>query len=536
MNFEWKCSFVRIICYTGVLVSLFYAGYLVWIIVNVPFAGIDVTAKGNSVIINSVEPYSWLADQAIHRGDRLLLIDGMPAIEKKSVIKHGYVDHAKRIMITRSEKLYEYTIDHGNNFFENFISLFVPIILYLTCFIMACFLLKFTNRSKSIPIIILFLAILAPTLLNTSAYQRLSNWIGHFIGFSMCFSLVLFIHFLIDYFKSTLQSLIAKLLLTMLYISAIFVFVVRFYVHYPLELVFTLFTFILALYLIVKLYIKTRKTDGSRIVQVLLSGVFLSLFPFVFLFALPELIFNQSIMLAQWTTPFLVFLPITLFYLVIATSLIDVSFIIGRLSYYSVISLLSTTVSLLGYFMIMNRADSSILVYFRLGLFIFVLTLVIQYLKEYVDFRLRGWLFPKRKDYQMSLNRFLRRIKPGYKLSDLAFIMKREVERVLPVEKADLVRIESDQNKTFLINHSEIDMTEYGALPLFIPQGKIQTINMIILVTLLQQLLETTVLLEALQKENGLMLMLMVGLGKQHILNGKHLSDKYIDLHPEIVI
>ncbi|MFX3618169.1 MAG: ATP-binding protein [Sporolactobacillus sp.] len=473
MNLDWKRRLVCVICYTGVFVSLLYAGYLVWIIVNVPFAGIDVTVEGKSVVIDSVEPYSWITAHIVDKRDKLLLIDGMPAMKKASVIKSGYVDHASKITIIRGEKRYEYTTGHGFSFFGAFISFFVPIILYLICFLMACFLFKFINKNKSIPVLILFLATFAPILLNISAYQRLSNWTGYYITFSMCISLNLFIHFLINYFESMFQNFIAKLLLIVLYICAVFVFMGRIYFQYPLELVFTLFAFIIAIYLIVKLYIKTRKKDVARIIQVLLSGVFLSLFPFVFLYALPNLFFNQSIVIAQWTTPFLALLPITLFYLVITTSLVDISFIIGRLSYYSVISLVLTIISLSGYF-ILNRSNTPIVNYFGPGLLLFVLTFIILYVKEYIDFRLREWLFPRRKDYQMSLNRFLKRMKPGYKLSDLASITKNEIERILPVEKANLVRIKSHQNEMDLMNDLGTDPSEYSKLPLFDPQGKIQ--------------------------------------------------------------
>jgi two-component system sensor histidine kinase ComP len=340
---------------------------------------------------------------------------------------------------------------------------------------MGSFLIHRSTHDKSITLLILFLAAIGPVFLIISAHQRLYDyWSGNGITLTMCFSLAFLVHFLSVYFKETFHRMRAKVLLIALYIGAAIAVALRIvHIHYPVELGFTLLAFTVLLYSVIEIYWTTRVTAKRRIVQILLSGLFLALLPFVAFYALPDLLNIRPIMNWEWTTPFFLFLPITLFYLVIATSLIDVSFIIGRLSYYSVISLVLTTISLSGYFM-MTRNDGSILAYFRLGLLLFFLSLIILYLKEYVDFRLRGWLFPKRKDYQMSLNHFMKRMKPGYKLSDLAFITKNEIEHVLPVEKANLVRVQGGQNKYNLIDDSDTDRAEYSELPSFASQGKIQ--------------------------------------------------------------
>jgi two-component system sensor histidine kinase ComP len=455
--------------------SFAYACYLLWVIFTVPYIGLFVTASGHSVVVDDIGRYSWADTKPINEGDQLLLVDGKPAIENTSLRRTGYVKSAGTITILRGQHVITYRVNDYLTFSNALFSFIVPFLFAIVCLIMGVFLIRLSTHDESLTVLILFLATIGPVFLTISAHQRLYDyWSRIGITLTMCFSLVFLIHFLYVFFKDALDCMRFKFLLMALYIGAGIAVALRiFHIHYPVELVFTLLAFSVLLYLLIEIYRKTHATTKSRIVQILFSGLFLALFPFVAFYTLPALIDFQPIMNWEWTTPFFLLLPITLFYLVVTTSLIDVSFIFGRLSYYSVISLVLTTISLLGYF-IMNRDDGSILAYFRLGLIIFALTLIILYVKEYVDFRLRGWLFPKRKDYQMSLNHFLRRMKPGYKLSDLAFIMKREVERVLPVEKADLVQIESDQNKTIRIDNSDTDMTEYSELPSFTLQGKIQ--------------------------------------------------------------
>lgn len=455
--------------------SFVYACYLLWVIFTVPYIGLFVTASGHSVVIDDIERYSWADTKPINEGDQLLLVDGKPAIENTSLRRTGYVKSAETITILRGQHVITYRVNDYLSFSNALFSFIVPFLFAVVCLIMGGFLIRLSTHDKSLTFLILFLAAIGPVFLTISAHQRLYDYLSRIgITLTMCFSLVFLIHFLSVYFKKALHPMCSKFLLMALYIGAGIAVALRiFHIHYPVELGFTLLAFSVLLYLLIKIYWKTRATTKKRIVQILLSGLFLALFPFVAFYTLPALIDFHPIMNWEWTTPFFLFLPITLFYLVIATSLIDVSFIIGRLSYYSVISLVLTTISLSGYF-ILNRADSSILVYFRLGLIIFVLTLIILYVKEYVDFRLREWLFPKRKDYQMSLNHFLKRMKPGYKLSDLAFIMKSEIERVLPVERADLIRVQGDQNKMNLMNDSGTEPAEYSGLPLFVPQGKIQ--------------------------------------------------------------
>ncbi|MFT8871593.1 MAG: ATP-binding protein [Sporolactobacillus sp.] len=142
----------------------------------------------------------------------------------------------------------------------------------------------------------------------------------------------------------------------------------------------------------------------------------------------------------QWTTPFFLFIPLTLTYLVLSKTLIDVDFIVGRLSYYGTASFVLTILVSVLYYVFDSAALNHPAHAVRFSLIIFTLFLVSFYLREYIDFRLRDRLFPKRKDYQESVNRLLRVALPGYRQFDLARVLDQELAHNLPVQQVHLIR------------------------------------------------------------------------------------------------
>ncbi|WP_229727439.1 ATP-binding protein [Sporolactobacillus putidus] len=426
-----------------------------------------MNTEKSKVIVDSIDSYSWASGQPIQKGDIVQLIDGYPARYKLSVQNGHFIDHADTITIIRKNQSHQYIINGSQSVSEIFYAFLVPVPSFLICFLMACYMYKYHRKNTAVPVLILFLAVTGPILLNISANFRVYNWIRYVITLSMCFSLVLFLHFLKEYFTLWSLTFITKHILSILYIGAFFVFINRvWHAAYPFELIYVSIVFILIVFLIFRLYIKTIGLEIHRSVQVLLFGTFLALFPFVALYALPRLFFNESIMLWEWTTPFLIFLPVTLTYLVLSSSLIDVSFVISRLAYYSLLSLFLTVISLSGSILLLpDLAVKGLLSLIRVGLFIFMSVLIFCYAKEYIDYRLRKQLYPKRQDFQASLNRFMQWMKPQYKLSDLAFILKREVENCLPVEEVTLAKVESERQTVSLIDNKVIHVSDDHSWP-----------------------------------------------------------------------
>lgn len=194
----------------------------------------------------------------------------------------------------------------------------------------------------------------------------------------------------------------------------------------------------------------------------LFAGILLALMPFVALYALPIMIFNDTIMPWEWTTPFLVFLPGTEGYLAMTYKMIDLSFIINRLHYYCLMSLMITSVILTGILVLdPGKLPGDIFGIARLALFIFTVLLLFLYIKDYVEYRLRKIMFPKRQDSQMSLNRFLQWMKSEHKLDNLAFILKREIENCLPAKEVTLVKVDQKGEAISLLDNRKVSVARY---------------------------------------------------------------------------
>ncbi|WP_100487628.1 histidine kinase [Sporolactobacillus pectinivorans] len=444
------------------LCSLLVAAYSLLTIIAYPDIGLRLEVHNNKVVVTDVDPYSWAAGQTIRAGDQILYIDGKKAIN--FIDGSGYLYHAKNIE-TFSKGVHHYQINNTLSFLNLSFSLLIPAAFFLCCFLLSILLFKhhrtLTNETH---VLIVFFSVIGPVFLDISTNQRILNWTGSLIEFSMTMGLVLLIHFLMNYFQPWSHRISSRLL-CVLYFCSLIIFVSQIYgtFNFYLLLYFVFFTVLFILFLLAVLYFQSQGKGMRKQIQVLLLGFFMGLFPFVILYTLPNLMFQQAILDWEWTTPFFILVPLTLGYLVLSSVMIDVDFIVDRFSYYGAISFIFTGLSLATFFIL--APDQSLLNYVRFALCIFGLSLLILYSKEYVDFRFRKQLFPKWQDYQESLNRLLEWARPGYKLTDLAFILKREMEHCLPVENVTLKRKAGRSAKSPGIDKPEDQSSQSCQLP-----------------------------------------------------------------------
>lgn len=454
---------MRFLLLTGLFLSFILATYFVFVIFKYPYIGIIVKKADHQIVVDSVDPYGWASEQSIYRGDVIRLIDGRSPTKKPSVQHKEIISDAKKITIERGNQDVQYKIDNHQPVTGMIYYFLVPSVFFLVCFSLGCFLFKFLDKNKSIPVLILFLAVIAPVLLNISANSRIYNWSRYTVGIFMCISLVLLLHFLRNYYHSS-SRLVSNHVLSFLYLGAGLVLINRVIAaDYPLELFFVPVVFIILMISVFRLYYQTKNSEVKKSLQVLFTGIFLALMPFVTLYALPIVIFKDSIMPWEWTTPFLVFLPITTGYLVLTYKMIDLSFIINRLHYYCLMSLMIMSVILTGTLAFdPGKLSGNIFRITRLALFVFTVILLFLYIKDYVEYRFRKIMFPKRQDFQMSLNRFLQWMKSEHKLANLAFILKREIENFLPAKEVTLVKVDQNGKAISLLDNTKVNVTHHS--------------------------------------------------------------------------
>lgn len=440
--------------------SLFAALHFVSMILQYPYVGIYTDMKGSRVITEYIAPYSWAKQAGIQPGERVLSIDGQPAFANRNVVRYGEIEQARSVTLMRGHKALSLKVEKGESGSALLYYLIIPAVFFLMCFAMGCFLYTRQQKNRAVPVLIAFMAVAGIMLLEVGANTRQDEWSLRLTVFSMLYGHVLMMHFLRKYFASWSLFFMSKLSLVFLYLAASFIFIYSMLFSekeinagYPLELIFSAAVFVMMCIQTIRLYIRVKKTEYRKIVQILMAGFFLSLCPFAILYALPLVAFGVPVTPLEWTLPFLIFMPMTLFYLVISKFFIDISFIIGRLAYYGGLSLLATVLILSGFLSVMYRSMGwNPIEAARMGICTLIVVLFLLYSKEYLDYYLRKRLFPKRQDFQTSLNRFLKWSKTEYNMSDFVFILQQEAENCLPVEKAMLVKIDAAGRPVSLLN------------------------------------------------------------------------------------
>lgn len=437
---------MRFLLFTSLALSIIVAIYCSWGTLHYTDIGLRLNNQSHKVIVDNVEPQSWAAQHSIRSGDQVVLIDDHPASQNMAAEKNIYVFGIRTLVVMDKTGLQSYTINNKRTFIPLLFSFIIPALFFISCIFLAGLILKRKEKmSKEQSLLFILLIVIAPIFLEISANHRIAHWIIYPVEFSMTISLVLLIHFLMTFFHicglRVKQFLIPTLYICSMVVVILEIFNNIFLITYSPLFIYSFFEIGIIIWLLARLFAESRGEANEKTVKFLLFGFLLAFLPFIVCFVLPRLIFRQEILSWQWTTPFFLLVPLTLGYLVLSKALVDVDFIIGRLFYYGAISLVGTGFMTVYY--VVCQATKRPLNDIRFSLLAFITLLLFLYAKEYIDFYLRDFLFPARKDYQDSIGRVLRTAKQGYRLRDLIRVMKQELEHNLPVEHVILREIKA---------------------------------------------------------------------------------------------
>lgn len=432
--------------------SLTLTIHFMLVILNQPYVGVYTLKDGNKVTVSQVAPYSWGESARIQPGDTMLSIDGQPAFENRNVRIFNMVGLAHKLTLDRDGTVRSLVVDNNSSQWALLFYLVLPLGFFVTCFVEVLFLYLRKERKSVVHVLIALLVTLSPLLFEIAANARHDSWSLRLTSFSILFTLVFLVHFLRDYFLPCGFRLISDWMLGCLYLCASMIFINScFFVsrevnaYYQQELVFSVFVFSLLCVQLARLYTQIKASEYGRVIHLLIVGFMLSTLPFIALYAAPNMIIGTSLVPVEWTTPFIIILPITLCSMILSSAFIDMSFYIGQFGYYCALSFIITLMMMLTFLGVTQRhfteRPEAVV---RFGLVCFVTALLILYVKEYSDYRLRDMLHPHRVSRQSALNRFLQTSKSEYTLRHVALMLRRAVQSELPVEDAGIVIIKAD--------------------------------------------------------------------------------------------
>jgi two-component system sensor histidine kinase ComP len=453
---------------SSLLPILFVIGitlYSIVIILKYPLIGIEVKEQNNQFIIESIYEKGWSKNQPINEGDILKLVDGKNPKEHSTVNLFYRVEKAKDITIEgKDSKITTYDISNDDLENQYLIYLFFPLLFIFTTIGFSIFLYLKKKEDKSAIILIYFLLSLGTCYLSASLSTR-GDVLGRILTIvTLPGSILLFMHFLKMYFNSYHLAFIRTRVLHILYIlclgfillmAVLFIFNGFYSILNLVQLVLYVILIVSLLFHLVLFYVKNKDSEGKGVLRILWFGLFLALGPFLFLYAIPVILFDKELISAEVTSIFLIIIPIVFFYLQFADKLFDIDFLLGRIRFYSLLSLPFTILIVLVlrlFFHIKILSSAG----FLFSLLLFMGIVVFLFLKEYLDYRIGHHLFSKVGNFDNSLYKFFQKAMDETKVDSLINNLINEIRNVLMVKDVAYLEIgSSDKNGCWEIKNKD---------------------------------------------------------------------------------
>lgn len=446
----------------AIYISIILTIYFTYLMIKYPLIGIEVEKQNDHWIVNDIYDNGWAAYQQIEKGDIIHLINGKNPEEHDTVTKYNRIEKAESITIIDGNSINEYVIKfiHSDS---QFLLLLFPIIFTLLTISLSIFLYYRTN-DRSSKILIYFLLTMGICYLSAVGSAR-GDILGRLLNIiTFHIPSFLFIVFMNSYLKRFGLVFLSWIQIVKLYIYNVLLLILIAFILLLnkinfdirlLELIF--FSTIISSLIIYKFYfyIVHKNTSVRNILRILVSSLFIAFSPFVIMYVIPIALSGK-----QWFSPeiasgFLIIIPITFVYLQIAEKLFDIDFLLNRIRYYL---LLSFPYAIALSAVLILFLDDDIPYYLHIGMFcmILVLTTLFLYAKEYIDYKLRNYLFSPKGSLDKSLSNFFQQAKRETRVEDLINRVKVEIKNVLQIKEiasieinkvGDRYQVTSDKNK-----------------------------------------------------------------------------------------
>lgn len=439
-----------------VLFSLLYFAYIVYFTQNGILVGTYVSETANHELkVEKMTKSTYGKYMGLKEGDLILEVSGKKPTSEN--IKRNYLAKAEHLKVKRDNheiQLHNMEYISLNNSYSFFIYI-IPCIFFALSLLCAFYIYR-VNRVKntySAYILINFLLFISIAYLSAGGVTRgyeINRYINLFTFLNVP---VLYLHFLYQYFKELSIKFSSRYTVNMLYMLPIINVIIEFTEKYlpsgittnisNINLVTFLIEITVVYFCIIYYGITYRKKDHYYLLKVLLISNTVAFFPFSVLYILPEVLFGQYIYSAIVTAPFLIIIPLALVYQFVVNKIYDIDFILGRIRYYSFLSIIPTIgIVWLSIVFDSKRADFNVIL---ITLCTFIIFLSVFYIKELLDYKFRLKRFSEKYNYQDSIFKYTQLIKGVSALDQVFKNLKTTILEVLPVSKAYTFEVGTDR-------------------------------------------------------------------------------------------
>ncbi|MCA1021832.1 sensor histidine kinase [Halobacillus litoralis] len=444
-NFKWS----QWIVLTFFIVS---ACYLIVLSVTQPYLGIDVEQKDGGWVITDVESGGWADRQNVPPGAVILSVDEEDPGLHHSLTMFNELENAQSFSIESSGEVLRYSdIDQFSRVHWVFYIL-LPALFFVAILGISYLVHKRVHKRYSAEQLILYFLAIATAYLSNSGAVR-DDLYSLVLNTSLfLLAPVILLHFLHNYFQELKVVWFSKKILYFLYVLVAGVSLLDTYylVTYQNPPYFQMVPpmSLLGLYIITfvivyrGVYIYRHAAVGP-VFKYMAIGMTVAFFPYILLYLIPVLVSGVTIVSLEFGAVFLIALPATFMYLITREQLIDINFIMNRLRYYFILSVLPAFVltAVIGWIV---DGGLSMVAYIQLYLLLHTTLIAFLSLKEGLDVRMQRFLFSARYSYQESMHRLASDMKDQSNAVDLMKVVRDEIKNVMSVRE---IYIFSKHNK-----------------------------------------------------------------------------------------
>ncbi|MBP1992914.1 ATP-binding protein [Paenibacillus eucommiae] len=434
-----------------------------------PYIGLYLETNPNQEwIVREIDKKSLSSELDIKLGDRITEIDGGAPEDFWTVAKWRAIEQAHSVTVSRDgqEPKLLLTNHASTNYgifslFSGLVTLFLALLLYL----------KIPNSPSARLLAFVFLAI-GLTWTGIGASSR-GDIIGKILVTSLMMAIpFIFYHFLVIFFQEKGKISLPKKALKYVYVLIGLGFGIRLLYFIPalaypiylyngkISLLFFIIGFLLNIYMLTYIYFKHRKPKSylSSIIKSVWISLIISFLPSIILSFIPRLKTGSFFLDEEFTSLFILFLPISFTYLIAADRLYDIGLVVRRFVSAGMISLLPSAM-LTGAYVVLFSEDVEV----KHLLFIFfaplILISLILYSMEYVTTKFESFLFPRKSMLHTTLKKISKNLGAISSFRELKDIVLVDIVKTLDVIGGAIVIQYKDEIETVhegVINLEEI--------------------------------------------------------------------------------
>ncbi|MDF2606247.1 MAG: sensor histidine kinase [Bacillales bacterium] len=446
--------------------------YIITFTIKNPYIGLSAESVGNEYKINKVFSNGWAYNSGIKNGDKIISINGNNPGEHPTLAKYGNIEQIKSIKVENNEYTKTYYIQDTLSEIELYSHLIIPLSVVVLCISLGLFLYIREEKNIASIWVFLFLFLISVCYLSASGSARddsFSKVIFLFSLMAMPLSIILFLyHYIKNKYSLTFVKKRTLYVLTTLLFIAISTLTISlsatsiYEITLNLVLVLFLFQIFLLIFLLVKSYIKTPNQSFKVSLKILITGKMIAFFPFLFLNLIPTMLFNREIISGEFSSMFIIFVPLTYTYLLLTDQVFDIDFVFSKAKYYLSATIIFTLITGgLSIFVFKESYEISDLIRFYIMNFIF-LTAFIFLTKDILNNKFRAKILSENSDYQYSIYRYINNIKNDVHVDKVLSKLIEEIRNVLSIDNVSIIYDVKDKSNVHEINY--VTQADYGKI------------------------------------------------------------------------